>query len=73
MDFDLQRLTKPNKKLEKAIVELKKQASIHTPTAYYLDRDCMNAAINAACHDAKKEKIEVSLSFNGTPVRVLEL
>ena len=73
MEFDLQRLTKPNKKLEQAIVELKKQASIHTPTAYYLDKECMKAAINAACRDTKNEKIEVSLSFNGTPVRVLAL
>lgn len=73
MDFDLQRLTKPNKKLEQAIVALKKQATIHTPTTYYLDKECMSAAVNAACRDAKNEKIEVSLSFNGVPVRVLAL
>ena len=71
MNIHIEALSSANKKLESAIVDMRKQAAIHTPGNYYLPPELYRAAITAAARDAANGKSDVELYFKGVLVKPL--
>lgn len=67
----LETLNNVSKKLKETVEHLGKQSAIHTPIAFYITKSDFSSAVSAAARQAKKEESEVTITYQGIPVKVL--